>query len=443
MYDSIQGMHIDKQWPSLQVVAAYVRVSADGEEMMHSLQAQISYYTELINNTAGWVFGGIFIDEAVTGTQVMRPGFQRMLEDCRQGKIHRVITKSISRLARNTVLLHATVRELRELDVDIFFEENNLHSLSHEGDFMLSILASMADEESRIVSENTKWRIRGDFAEGNPNNNTILGYRLVDKGDHKEYAIEPKEALLVKYIFTSFLGGAGCITIARTLHEFGAKTRLGNAWGESTVRKILRNEKYTGLLVLQKTFVSDHISKKKMKNEGQLATYTIPDAHEAIISEAMFTRAQEEMRSRMERFHPGRGKPKEYPFSSLISCMKCGKGYRRKLTGAEPYRKAVWICSTFNKHGRTACGAQQIPEDILEAKTTEVLKLSKFDGQILRNKVEKIQACSHGLLLFFLKNGQIVETYWVNRSRSESWTPEKRQNARNQKLKRSNKDDDS
>ena len=423
------------KWPTMKTWAAYVRVSDDDQGMLHSLKAQIDYYTEYIHNKPGWVFGGVFIDEAYTGTKGERPGFQRLMEACRRGEVQGIITKSISRMARNTVLLHATVRELREMDVDVYFEENAIHTISHEGDFLLSVLSALADEESRIVSKNTKWRIRKDFEEGIPNNNTILGYRLQAVDGHKEYVVVPNEALIIEFIFTCFLGGAGCIQIARTLNELGLKTRLNNEWGESSVRRILQNEKRTGKLVLQKTFVSDHINKTKMTNQGELAIYTVPNAHEAIIPPEVYEKAQDELRSRCDRFHPHREKPPRYPFSGMICCVKCGKNYRRKLNGTA--KIPVWICSTYNKHGKIACDAQQIPESILVEKVKEVLQLPDFNETALKSKVEKVRACAHGLLLFYMKNGKTVEIHWENKSRSESWTPEMRQCAREKRIKRS------
>ena len=201
--------------PRLLKVAAYSRVSSGKDAMLHSLSSQVSYYSKLIQEHPGWVYSGVYADEAVTGTKDHRNGFQALLSDCREGKIDLVITKSISRLARNTVTLLQTVRELKSLGVDVYFEEQNIHTMSSEGELMMTILASYAQEESRSASENQKWRIKKNFEEGIPWNGAMLGYRYKDG----KYYIVPDEAELVKRIFTMYLGGAGYVLISNQLNE--------------------------------------------------------------------------------------------------------------------------------------------------------------------------------------------------------------------------------
>ena len=220
-------------------VAAYARVSSGKDAMLHSLSAQISYYNSYIGKRGDWEFAGIYADEAITGTKEARPEFQRLLEDCRSKKIDMVITKSITRFARNTVTLLKAVRELKLLEIDVYFEKENIHSLSADGEFMLTILASYAQEESRSVSENLKWRIRKMFAQGRPNTGNMLGYRLIDGKLH----VIPEEAEIVKTIFSDYLSGMGIYSIIKKLNTAGILTKNGSLWCEAALQKILRNEK--------------------------------------------------------------------------------------------------------------------------------------------------------------------------------------------------------
>lgn len=208
--------------PDLKIkrVVAYARVSSDKDAALHSVSAQISYYNELITNHPGWDFAGIYADEGITGTKDARPEFQRLLEDCRAGKIDMVITKSINRFARNTVTLLSTIRELKTLSVDVYFEKENMHSISGTGELMLTLLAMYAEEESRSASENQKWRIQKMFEEGKTNNGRMLGYYLKDG----QLTIIPEEAELVKRIFRDYLSGMGRLAIAKQLNQEGIKT---------------------------------------------------------------------------------------------------------------------------------------------------------------------------------------------------------------------------
>ena len=203
--------------PKLTRVAAYARVSSAKDAMLHSLSAQVSYYNSLIQQHPGWIFCGVYADEGLTGTRVDRENFQRLLADCRAGKIDMVVTKSISRFARNTVTLLETVRELKNLGVDVYFEEQNIHSASADGELMLSILASYAQEESLSASENQKWRIKRNFESGMPWNGTMLGYRY----DNGTLVIHPEEAAVVRQIFDNYIGGMGVTAIAKMLNSQG------------------------------------------------------------------------------------------------------------------------------------------------------------------------------------------------------------------------------
>lgn len=351
--------------PKLTRVAAYARVSSAKDAMHHSLSAQVSYYSSLIQRHPGWQYAGVFADEAKTGTKDSREGFQKMIAACRAGSVDAIITKSISRFARNTVTLLETVRELKGYGVDVFFEGQNIHTLSTDGELMLSILASYAQEESLSASENQKWRIRKNFEEGKPWNGTMLGYRY----HNGTLVIEPQEAEIVRRIFREYLSGKGVVTIANRLNADGIVTRYGNQWHKRSVTCVLLNYAYTGNLLLQTTFRENHLTKRSLPNDGQLPKYHAKGTHEAIISMEDFTAAQAEMEKRSAKHAPkGKNYTARYPFSGMIVCGNCGKHYRRKVTASGP----VWICSTFNQQGKAACLSKQIPEAELLTMTADM-----------------------------------------------------------------------
>ena len=405
--------------PQLKRVAAYARVSSGKDAMLHSLSAQVSYYSDLIQNHSGWQYAGVYADEALTGTKDNRESFQRLLVDCRAGKVDMVITKSISRFARNTVTLLETVRELKTMGVDVFFEEQNIHSLSADGELMLTILASYAQEESLSASENQKWRIRRNFENGMPWNGTMLGYRY----ENGTLIVEPTEAEIVSRIFTEYLDGLGMTAIAKRLNTDGIPTRYGNTWGKTSVAAVLQNYAYTGNLLLQKYRRVDHLTKRDELNNGELPQYHVQGCHEAIVPLRSFNAVQEEMKRRAAKHtHPG-VKRKEYPFSGKLICAGCGKHYRRKVKESGP----VWICTNYNTHGKAACPSKAIPEPILEAITDEV-------GGI--GKITVLQACDDNTLVLTLTSGEQIVKRWQDRSRRESWTEEKKEAARQKEMER-------
>lgn len=412
-------------------VAAYARVSSGKDAQLHSLSVQISYYNNYIGSRGDWELAGIYADEAMTGTKEGRPEFQRLLTDCRNGRIDMVITKSVTRLARNTLTLLETARELRSLGVDIYFEKENIHTMSMDGELMLTLLASFAQEESRSASENCKWRIRKKFEQGLATNGSAMGYRF-DKGT---FRIVPEEAKIVRQIFTDFLSGMGINSIVKKLNSMGIPTRYGGPWSESTISNILHNEKYTGDLLLQKYYHLDHISKKTVRNRGELPQYFVENNHEPIISREMFRQTQQELEYRMTKFGITREPPKMHLFTGIIHCSLCGKNFRRKIANAgKKYAKPVWCCSTFNTRGKDFCPAQQIPESILVAKTLEVLGTAELNQETLQQHIKEIQVPAHNRLLYVFNDGHMQEVTWQNRSRRESWTAEMRQAARERKL---------
>lgn len=409
-------------------VAAYARVSSGKDAMLHSLSAQVSYYSDLIQSRSDWLYCGVYADEAKTGTKDSREEFQRLITDCRSGLLDMVITKSISRFARNTVTLLETVRELKDLGVDVYFEEQNIHTMSGDGELMMTILASYAQEESRSASENQKWRVREKFEAGIPWNGTVLGYRY----ENGVYVIKPDEAEIVREIFADYLSGLGIEAIMKKLNTEGRTTRNGNAWTKTCVRRVLGNYSYTGNLFLQTTFRENHITKKTLPNRGELPMYHAEDTHEAIVSMKDYQAVQAEMARRSTKHNKTKRTPTKYPFTSLIVCSICGAHYRRKVTHGGP----VWICSTFNVHGKAACPSKQIPEGTLERAAAEALGLDAFDEDVLRNKVAVIRAEKDNALVFRFKDGSEQTAHWADRSRRESWTPEMREAARQKALAR-------
>ncbi len=413
-----------QQAPKLTKVAAYARVSSGKDAMLHSLSAQVSYYNDLIQRHSGWVFCGVYADEALTGTKADRENFVRLIRDCKAGKVDMVITKSISRFARNTVTLLETVRELKEYGVDVYFEEQNIHSISPDGELMLSILASYAQEESLSASENQKWRIKRNFENGMPWNGTLLGYRY----ENGKYIIVPEEAVVVKTIFDSYLDGMGITAIMKMLNEQGILTRNGNVWGKSSVMRVLRNYAYTGNLLLQQTYRENHLTKRTRQNNGALPKYHIVDSHEKIIPLERFNAVQEEIQRRADKHtHPGVS-PKTYPFTGLLVCAGCGKHYRRKVTKTG----AVWICSTFNTLGKQYCPSKQIPEKTLISITEELL--GSLDA--LPDKITAVRAENNNTSVFCSKDGTETVKRWQDRSRAESWTEEMKALARKKNQER-------
>ena len=414
-------------------VAAYARVSTDKDEAIHSLSAQISYFNNLITSHSDWEFVEIFADEGLTGTKDNRPEFQRMLEACREGRIDMILAKSITRFARNTLTLLETARELKALNIDIYFEEERLHTLSAKGELLLSVFAARAQEESRSASENQKWRIRKKYEKGEPVNGNALGYRLVDG----TFWIDEEEEQTVKRIFVMYLNGMGKIMIAKKLNEEGVATRLGKAeWHPNSVDAILRNEKYQGDLRLQKCFITDHISKKQVRNKGERPVFQVKNAHDAIIDRATFASVQEERERRAKRFK-ATASPERYPLSSMIVCGRCGHHFIRKTTHAgSKYEKHAWLCGTYDKYSTAGCSGQQIPEDILTVKTCEVLGLMELDEKILRSRIAEIMVPEKNVLVYRFKDGSEQRVEWQHHSRSKSWTPEMKERARQQTKKR-------
>lgn len=400
-------------------VAAYARVSSGKDSMLHSLSAQVSYYNKYIASEPNWEFAGVYSDEAMTGTKDNREGFQRMLTDARNGKIDMIITKAISRFARNTVTLLETVRELKSIGVDVYFEEQNIHTQSNEGEMILTFLASFAQEESRSVSENMKWRIKKDFKEGTIwGNGDCYGYKLVDK----KLVVVPEQAELVKRIFDMYIEGYGAEKIGKILDDEGVKPMIAKRWGKASIMCVLKNPNYTGDLILQKTYTEDHISKKTKRNDGKLDQYLVENDHEPIISKEIYLRAQEIRNERILYYKLENREIIKYPLSAKIKCAMCGATYMHKTI----HGKCYWICSTYNRIGKNACASKQVPENEVNEAVIEILG----SNDLIDDKLNFIGVHPGNLLVFHLKDGTTKDYTWKDPSRKNSWTPEMKEKAR-------------
>ncbi len=432
MNRKITKLDLAPQILTRQRTAAYARVSCGKDEMLHSLAAQVSFYSELIQRKSEWEYAGVYADEAETGTKDSRPEFQRLIEDCRAGKIDFIITKSISRFARNTVDLLQTVRELKALGVGVFFEEQNLNSMSGDGELMLTILAAYAQEESRSVSENSKWRIRKDFREGKAAGHMrIYGYDC----KARELTINPAEAEVVRMIYADYLGGMGRNAIMKKLTALGIPTKSGGRWSESTVHSILTDEKIIGDMCLQKSFVANHLTKRHKRNHGEFERYYVEGTHEPIVSAETYEAVQAELGRRAAKVKPSR-KQAFSEFTGIIHCGRCGANFRRKVSATSTkYAKTTWTCATYTNRGKDECPSKRIPEDILKAKCAEALGLAEYDPVRFKDKIASITIPGVGVLVFTFKDGTERTLTWAYPSRRESWTDEMRAVAREKMMK--------
>lgn len=405
-------------------VAAYARVSSGKDAMLHSLAAQVNHYKKQIQQNHEWEFVGVYADEALTGTKDSREEFQQLLTDCRDGKVDLIITKSISRFARNTVTLLETVRELKALSVDVFFEEQNIHSISGEGEMILTLLASMAQEESRSVSENVKWRIKKDFEQGIMwGGNSCYGYQL----ENKQLILIPEEADIVRLIFQLYIEGKGADAIGKKLDSKGIQPKCSAKWNRSTIMTILSNYNYTGDLILQKTYIKDHLNKQQKPNNGEMNQYLVSNAHEPIISKEVFNQAQNLRKSKSSK-----GKVSvhhNYPFKGLMKCGLCHKAFTIKHTANGP----VWMCSTLRTKGKSYCDNKQVPNSKVIEGTNHILKQHNFNETHFKSKVKWIEVMADKLLKFHMNDEKILEYTW-QQSRSDSWTKEMKAQARINRL---------
>lgn len=351
-----------------QRVCAYARVSTDSLEQEGSLENQIEHYRTLIESNPEYEFVGVFTDQGISGYKEKRPGFQAMLEEARKGNIDLIITKSISRFARNTVIVLKYVRELKKLGVGIFFELQNINTLSNEGELMLTILAAFAQAESEGASENAKMTYKRKFKQGNPpiNANRILGYNLDEYGD---LVINREQAEIVRLIYDLALKGVWPSNIKNYLNKNKIRTIKGKQWDDTGIFRILNNEIYKGDLRLQKTFTDSN--RKKRKNTGQVDSWYIEENHPPIVSRDEWDMVQRILseRSRELKESNREQKPRSsyshntYPLSGMLFCPKCGAVLHHKQ---DKGNRAYWACSTNLKKSKEACSGIFVPEGIVD-----------------------------------------------------------------------------
>ena len=377
-------------------VAAYCRVSKDSENLLHSLSAQISYYNDYIQGNTEWIFSGVYADESITGTNTrQRKEFQRMMQDCENGKIDIILCKSISRFARNTVDFLKAVRKLRELGIAVIFDREHINTLTADGEFLLTILASYAEEESISTSQNIKVAKRNKYKLGIMDTpRRILGYEV--KNGHLE--ILNDEANLVRYIFKMCCDGVSPTAIARDLDQKGYRGIRGGKYVRKLIVKILENEAYLGKTVMQKYYCPKiHCMKK---NKGQLPQYIIEETHEALIDEDTFYKAQE-MLTAFVKYKPQDGWDLAC-LSSKAYCGICGKKLSRRTVHAKENPK-TWVCPATEKRKSNTCDLYRIYEEELEDMLLKATNLGSFSDAYLQ--LEKILVFTEKVIFLF-KNGE-------------------------------------
>jgi len=352
-------------------VAAYCRVSTDSEEQASSYEAQIEHYTNYIKSNPEWELAGIFADEGITGTNTKkREEFNRMIEECMQGKIDMVITKSISRFARNTLDCLKYIRQLKDKNIPVFFEKENINTMDSKGEIMLTIMASLAQQESQSLSQNVKLGIQYRYQQGvvQVNHNRFLGYT---KDENKQLVIVHEEAEIVKRIYREYLEGASLLQIARGLEADGILTAAKKPkWRPETLKKILQNEKYIGDALLQKTYTIDFLSKKRVVNNGIVPQYYVENSHEPIISREIFMQVQEEMIRRANLRAGKNGKKRiyssKYALSSIVYCGECGDIFRRVHWNNRGHKSIVWRYVSRLEERGSDCSSPTVNEEVLK-----------------------------------------------------------------------------
>lgn len=392
-------------------VAAYCRVSTNDDDQLLSFDNQVSHYTASINSNPEFLFVGVYADEGISGTSTKRrEEFRRMISDCEDGKIDHIITKSISRFARNTQDCLEYSRKLKDLGVSIFFERENINTMDGAGELLFTILSSLAQEESRSISENSKWGIRKKFREGKAHGGIacrLLGY---DTGADGNLVINKEQAVVVKRIFDEYLSGNAPEIIAKGLRDDGTQTAKGGEWGTTQIRAILRNEKYKGDLLLQKYYTPDFLTKKIVKNNGELERVFVQGAHEPIVSREVWEIAQMEL-DREERFKEQYGLrvvgmyTDTNPFSCKIFCGDCGVIYRIKVWTRRNGKHRVWQCtSKYPEKGVIGCHNIHVYEKDLFVKFMEAWNRMMDDQEAYIKKWQKT-----------VKDGNPLEQHYAKR----------------------------
>lgn len=357
-------------------VCAYARVSTDELEQLTSYEAQIDYYTKKIKSNPEWMFVKVYTDEGISGTSTKkREGFNQMIDDALNGKIDLILTKSISRFARNTVDTLESVRKLKEKGIAVYFEKENIDTLDSKGELMITIMSSLAQEESRSISENVTWGKRKSFADGKVYipYKTFLGY---EKGENGRPKINAEEAKIIRLIYSLYLNGYTENKIKDYLNKNHVTTaKVKNQWHTSRIKSILTNEKYAGNALLQKNYTVDFLTKKKKKNEGEVPQYFVKNSHPAIISETDFNKVQYEIEKRKQShgYYTNTN-----IFSGKIICNDCGSFYGRKKYRTKGYQYIVYHC---NHKYNNQCTSVTLQEEKIKAGFLLALNKMIFDKE--------------------------------------------------------------
>ncbi|WP_029502394.1 recombinase family protein [Lachnoclostridium phytofermentans] len=375
------GNTVNKEVKPKLKVAAYCRVSTDSDEQATSYEAQVEHYTNFIQKNDEWEFAGIFADDGISGTNTKkREEFNRMIEECMAGHIDMIITKSISRFARNTLDCLKYIRQLKEKNIPVFFEKENINTMDSKGEVLLTIMASLAQQESESLSKNVKLGLQFRYQNGEVqvNHNRFMGYTKDDKG---HLVIEPEEAEIVKRIYLEYLQGASLKQIGEGLQEDGILTAAGKErWRPETIKKILSNEKYIGDALLQKTYTVDVLTKKRVKNNGIVPQYYVENNHDPIIPRDLYMQVQEEM-LRRANLHSGENRKKrvyssKFALSSIVYCPKCGDIYRRIAWNNRGKHSIVWRCVSRVEHGPSCCDSPTVQETDLQNAVVKAINLA-------------------------------------------------------------------
>lgn len=361
-------------------VCAYVRVSTENVGQLGSFENQKEYYERMLKSNSSYEYCGIFSDVGISGAKEDRPGFQAMIKKAKVGEIDLIITKSISRFARNTVMLLKNVRELKEAGVGVIFEEQNINTLNSEGELLLTVLGAIAEEERKSVCSNVRWAMQNKFKRGEVmvDTNRLLGY---DKDKNGNLIINKEQAEIVKSIYKLYLEGMSAYSIAKELNNKNVPTYSHKPWGSDRILRIISNEKYKGDCLMQKAFVTD--DGREIINRGQKAKYYVEKSHPAIIISKDWEAAQRIRESR---------KTKIYPFTSLLRCPYCNASLIRVV---HQKRWVSWICATYIQKGKSVCVGMRIPEGKLKElinnmPITEPMVVEEVtNGQRSKNKSEK------------------------------------------------------
>lgn len=393
-------------------VAAYCRVSTSGPVQMGSLEIQIKSYTQMIENRPDWIFAGVFYDIGSGLRRSGRTGLESLLKKAKRGKVDYILTKSISRVSRDTLELLKIIRFLRERGINMHFENENLDSIKQDKELEITFRSMLAQDESRNISENIQWGFHRKFEKGDifTKYKNFMGYTCVDG----EIVIVPEQAEIVRKIFKLYLKGLTLGQIKTYLESMGIKTVTGNDhWDTTTIQKMLKNEKYKGDTLLQKTYTEDFMTGKKVKNIGQRGRYYVNESHPAIVSTKIFDEVQEELikRARLIRNEDGTVSSKmskyngKYLLGNLLICGDCGASYRRRTERG----KVIWRCATRIEKGREVCSeSPTINEEWIKEKLAHIVCAGLYDENNIREKVEWISICQNHLVVKGKNNAEWI-----------------------------------